>query len=76
MEGIMAELFKDNLSVKEIIRLERSIAEQSAQFNTHFDNTIFHKKLILSCSDMVGQENVVDENQWPVLLYTSPSPRD
>ena len=63
----MAELFKDNLSVKEIIRLERSIAEQSAQFNTHFDNTIFHKKLILSCSDMVGQENVVDENQWQSL---------
>ena len=63
----MAELFKDKLSVKEIIRLERSIAEQSAQFNTHFDNTIFHKKLMLSCNDMVGQENVVDENQWQSL---------
>jgi 3-methyladenine DNA glycosylase AlkC len=67
MEGIMAELFKDKLSLKEISRLERCIAEQSAQFGINFDNTIFYKKLMLNCSEMIGQSNVVDESEWQLL---------
>ena len=55
MEGIMAELFKDNLSLKEISRLELCIAEQSSQFGIHFSNTIFHEKLVINCSEIVGQ---------------------
>jgi 3-methyladenine DNA glycosylase AlkC len=56
VEGIMAELFKDNLSLEKISALGSSIAEQGVQYDIDFDESSFQEKLAEYCSEQ-GEEH-------------------